>query len=73
MNDERLQLTQAEIDQGWHFCAEWDSLLIGPGMGELQNFLDEVSLTCACGYKLPKTYGQGTTQPTGGSARGSTG
>lgn len=28
-------LTQAEWDAGWHFCVEWDNLLIGPGMGEL--------------------------------------
>lgn len=28
-------LTGAEFAAGWHFCAEWDSLLIGPGMAEM--------------------------------------
>lgn len=35
MNDPALGLTEDEIEQGWHFCPEWDSLLIGPGMKEL--------------------------------------
>lgn len=28
------RLTQSEIDEGWHFCIEWDFMLIGPGMPE---------------------------------------
>lgn len=28
-------LTPAEIAAGWHFCNEFDGLLVGPGMGEL--------------------------------------
>jgi hypothetical protein len=28
-------LTQEEINEGWHFCVEWDGLLIGPGMDEM--------------------------------------
>lgn len=28
------QLTQEELDEGWHFCCDWDGLLVGPGMGE---------------------------------------
>jgi hypothetical protein len=24
-------LTQDEVTQGWHFCPDWDFLLIGPG------------------------------------------
>ena len=27
-----LDITQEEIDTGWHFCPDWDGLLIGPGM-----------------------------------------
>jgi hypothetical protein len=27
-------LTHDEIAAGWHFCWDWDGLLIGPGMGE---------------------------------------
>ena len=34
MEDDSLPLTDEEILQGWHFCPDWDGLLIGPGMGE---------------------------------------
>lgn len=27
MNDPELSLTKDEIDQGWHFCPEFDGLL----------------------------------------------
>lgn len=30
-----LRLTEKEIAEGWHFCPDWDSLLIGPGMIEM--------------------------------------
>lgn len=30
-------LTIEERQQGWHFCYDWDGMLIGPGMkGELE-------------------------------------
>jgi len=29
-------LTPAEQAEGWHFCREWDGLLVGPGMEELE-------------------------------------
>lgn len=45
MNDDSLKLTQAEIDVGWHFCVEWDGLLVGPGSHEL--------FCCRC---WPKTH-----------------
>jgi len=35
------QLTGKEIDEGWHWCCEWDGLLVGPGMEELE--------VCRCG------------------------
>jgi hypothetical protein len=28
MLDQSAKLTQEEIDDGWHFCTEWDFLLI---------------------------------------------
>lgn len=37
------KLTQEEIDLGWHFCNEFDGLVVGPGMLELK--------CCSC---LPK-------------------
>lgn len=32
MNDDDAPLTPAEIADGWHFCPEFDGLLIGPDM-----------------------------------------
>ena len=34
MEFDDLKLTTEEIKQGWHFCHDWDGLLIGPGMAE---------------------------------------
>lgn len=42
-NNPDLNLTPEEITEGWHFCWEFDGLLVGPGMGE-QRFC-----TSACG------------------------
>ena len=36
MRNDDLELTPEELAEGWHFCAEWDCLLVGPGMGELE-------------------------------------
>ena len=44
MTDERYQhlmwdsndpLTEAEMTEGWHWCRDFDELLIGPGMDDL--------------------------------------
>jgi len=35
MSDLGSGLSPGEISQGWHFCREFDGLLVGPGMGEL--------------------------------------
>lgn len=40
-----LKLTKAEIAEGWHWCNEFDWLLVGPGMSEL-----------ACCHCLPKDH-----------------
>lgn len=37
-------LTKEEMAEGWHWCPEWDYMLVGPGMKELD--------TCLC--KLQK-------------------
>lgn len=34
------RLTQAEIEEGWHFCPEWDGLLIHPN--------DKETEACTC-------------------------
>ena len=35
---ENAPLTPEEITEGWHFCHEWDNLLVGPEMGELEPY-----------------------------------
>lgn len=37
MDNDLLNLTADEKAQGWHFCLEFDGLLVGPGMGELRD------------------------------------
>jgi hypothetical protein len=34
MEDDELELTPEEVEAGWHYCADWDFLLVGPGMEE---------------------------------------
>lgn len=36
MKNDGEKLTPEEVSQGWHFCCDWDGLLIGPGMSELE-------------------------------------
>ena len=36
MASDEERLTAEEIAAGWHFCMEWDGLLVGPGMEELE-------------------------------------
>lgn len=40
MDDESKELTSDEQQKGWHFCTEWDGLLIHPS--------DEESRSCKC-------------------------
>ena len=34
---EETELTDDEIEEGWHFCWDWDGLLIHPDMPESQS------------------------------------
>ena len=36
MRNQDAKLTPEELKAGWHFCNEWDGLLVGPGMEEGQ-------------------------------------
>lgn len=36
MTDDALELTPAEIIEGWHFCVEFDGLLVSPRCDEFQ-------------------------------------
>lgn len=42
MDNDLEQLTAEELADGWHFCWEWDGLLVGPNMGEIE--------FCECPY-----------------------
>lgn len=41
MNNDAAVLTQEEMEAGWHFCPEFDELLVGPGM-------EEFGTVCQC-------------------------
>lgn len=43
MND-LMRLTDSEYQAGWHFCFEWDGLLVGPGMPEMD--------VCDCPHRM---------------------
>lgn len=36
--------TADEIAEGWHFCGNWNEMLLGPGMHEFDD-------GCGCGFK----------------------
>lgn len=36
IKDPNLNISKEEFEEGWHFCYEWDGLLIGPGMKEME-------------------------------------
>lgn len=40
MRGDEERLTTDELRAGWHWCREWDYLLVGPGMPEL--------VACSC-------------------------
>ena len=33
--DPNARLTDDELAEGWHWCHEWDQMLVGPGMPEM--------------------------------------
>jgi hypothetical protein len=41
-------LTDDEWENGWHWCDEWDGLLVGPGMTE--------ALACSCNHPRIETW-----------------
>lgn len=36
-------LTEEEIAEGWHFCEDWDFMIMKPDDGEV----------CSCGHERP--------------------
>ena len=41
-------LTKEELEQGWHFCNDWDGMLVGPGCDEAD--------CCTCGIPAIEAY-----------------
>ena len=48
MNITEARVSDEEFNQGWHFCEDWDFILIGPGMYEME------CCTCKVNRKLHK-------------------
>ena len=44
LNSTGQDLSPEEWDQGWHWCVEWDGLLVGPNTEE--------ALVCSCGHPV---------------------
>lgn len=44
------KLTSEEVAEGWHWCDDWDFMLVGPGMEELAY--------CSCGLSEHGTHAQ---------------
>lgn len=40
---DKQQLSEEQILQGWHNCPDWDDLLIGPGMVEMNYCICQVN------------------------------
>lgn len=51
--DDSLLLSEKEIAAGWHFCLEFDGLLVGPGMTEVL-FCDCARPNAARAFRLYK-------------------
>lgn len=52
MESQTLELTPDEIAIGWHFCGDWDGLLVGPDMPMEQD-------CCTCGTPIVAPPQQG--------------
>lgn len=39
LNKKGSGLSEDEIADKWHFCREWDQMLVGPGMPEMESCL----------------------------------
>lgn len=37
MDDQSARINNHERQSGWHFCRDWDGLLVGPGMIEMES------------------------------------
>ncbi len=48
MESDSLKLTDDEIRDGWHFCGDWDGLLVGPTMP-----MEQDCCTCFRGIAPP--------------------
>jgi hypothetical protein len=35
-DDEVAPLSSEEVSEGWHFCWDWDGLLVGPNTPEME-------------------------------------
>ncbi len=45
-SDIKAELSESEINAGWHFCPDWDFMLIHKDWREYEG--------CCCGYEVHK-------------------
>jgi len=48
------RLTPEEMAEGWHYCWEWDGLLVCPDFPEWGHDGN----TCSCGFSIPHWGGR---------------
>jgi hypothetical protein len=48
LNSTGQDLAPEEWDQGWHWCVEWDGLLVGPN--------SEEALVCSCNHPVIEAW-----------------
>jgi hypothetical protein len=56
------KLTKEEMLLGWHFCDEFDGLLIGPDSTEFRDCCtcysrEDIKRLCTCKVRMPKECG----------------
>lgn len=49
-----LDLTDEEMASGYHFCYEWDGMIVGPDMNEWYAGEHRSVTPCLCGHKHPE-------------------
>ena len=45
-DNQNSSLTKEEIDLGWHWCNEFDGMLVGPGMPEFEEICKQSGCIC---------------------------
>ena len=55
MNDPNGRVTKEELAEGWHWCWDWDDLLVGPGMEEQKFCTCKIREQTERGFQVPNS------------------